>query len=77
MQAKRVLLRHLLTYVQPKSAGKYRKEATRNRPFLEICGWVCDRMKKNIPCPTLSPVLWAKGWETTNSKRSKFMRSQT
>ena len=29
-------------------------------------------MKKNLPCPTLSPVLWAKGWETT-TKRSKFI----
>ena len=25
-------------------------------------------MKKNLPCPILSPVLWAKGWDSTNFK---------
>ena len=28
--------------------------------------WVFDSLKKNLPRPTLSPVLWANGWEATN-----------
>ena len=46
-------------------------------PSASLLTWASDRMMKNPPCPILSSVFWAKGWETTTAKRSKFMRSHT